>query len=135
LHILCVHIETSSLWEEFLNKNWCVSLCLVSEEAEAQLELLLGGGNILLCNRRGGGFPPLFRKFFRNKSAFLRVLSRKKEILSFCMQIWLCSIQIDFLFLCFYKIYTSNSCKMNFMSQFIEYVCEWQKSIFFKYLV
>ena len=24
------------------------------------------------------------------------------------MQIWLCSIQIDFLFLCFYKIYTSN---------------------------
>jgi len=40
-----------------------------------------GGGNILLCNGRGGvkvGFPPLFRKIFRNKSAFIRVLSRKK---------------------------------------------------------
>ena len=33
------------------------------------------------------------------------------------MQIWLCSIEIDFLFLCFYKIYTSNSCKMNDMSR------------------
>jgi len=50
------------------------------------------------------------------------------------MQIWLCSIQIDLLFLCFYKIYTSNSFKLNDMSQFIEYVCESQKSIF-KYLV
>ena len=28
------------------------------------------------------------------------------------------------------QIYTSNSCKMNDMSQFIEYVCESQKSIF-----
>ena len=30
--ILCVHIETSSLWEEFVNKNRCISVRLVSEE-------------------------------------------------------------------------------------------------------
>ena len=73
---------------------------------------------------------PPFRKFFKKKSAFLRVWSQKTEILSCCMQIWLCSIQIDFLFLCFYKIYTSNSCKMNDMSQLMEYLSESQKSIF-----
>ena len=28
----CVHIETSSLWAEFLNKNRCISVSLVSEE-------------------------------------------------------------------------------------------------------
>jgi len=80
------------------------------------------GGNILFCKGQEGlrrGFPPPFRKFFKNKSAFLRVWSRKKEILSCCMQIWRSSIQIDFLFLWFYKIYTSNRCKMNNMSQFI----------------
>ena len=45
--------------------------------AEAQLGLLLGWGNILFCMGLGvgiiGGFPPPFRKFFKNKSAFLRV--------------------------------------------------------------
>ena len=30
--ILCVHIETSSLWAEFVNKNRCFSVPLVSEE-------------------------------------------------------------------------------------------------------
>ena len=93
-----------------------------------------GGGNILFCNGLVGGglragFPP-FRKFLKTKVLFLGFEVEKKEILSCCMQIWLCSIQIDFLFLCFYKIYTFNSCKMNYMSQFIEYVCESQKSIF-----
>ena len=29
---LCVHIETSSLWAEFVNKNRCISVLLVSEE-------------------------------------------------------------------------------------------------------
>ena len=29
--ILCVHIETSSLWAEFVNKNRCISVRLVSE--------------------------------------------------------------------------------------------------------
>ena len=33
--ILCVHIETSSLWAEFVNKNRCISLVrLVSEEVK-----------------------------------------------------------------------------------------------------
>ena len=31
LRILCVHIETSSLWAEFINKNRCISVRLVSE--------------------------------------------------------------------------------------------------------
>jgi hypothetical protein len=26
------NIETSSLWAEFVNKNRCISVCLVSEE-------------------------------------------------------------------------------------------------------
>ena len=30
--ILCEHIETSSLWAEFVNKNRCLSVRLVSEE-------------------------------------------------------------------------------------------------------
>ena len=33
--ILCVHIETSSLWAEFVNKNRCISVRLVSEEVKA----------------------------------------------------------------------------------------------------
>ena len=60
------------------------------------------GGNIIFCNGLGGG-SPLFEKCSKTKVLFLRVLIRKKAILSCCMQIWLCSIQIDFLFLCFYK--------------------------------
>jgi len=32
LRILCVRIETSSLWAEFVNKNRCISASLVSEE-------------------------------------------------------------------------------------------------------
>ena len=32
LCILCVHIETSSLWAEFVNKNRCISVRLVSKE-------------------------------------------------------------------------------------------------------
>ena len=31
----CVHIETSSLWVEILNKNRCISVRLVSEEAKS----------------------------------------------------------------------------------------------------
>ena len=30
----CVHIETSSLWAEFVNNNICVSVRLVSEEEQ-----------------------------------------------------------------------------------------------------
>ena len=30
--ILCVHIENSSLWVEFVNKNRCISVSLVSKE-------------------------------------------------------------------------------------------------------
>ena len=33
--ILCVHIETSSLWAEFVNKNRCISVRLVSEEVKS----------------------------------------------------------------------------------------------------
>ena len=32
LRILCVHIKTSSLWAEFVNKNRCISVRLVSEK-------------------------------------------------------------------------------------------------------
>ena len=32
---LCVHIETSSLWAEFVNKNRCISVRLVSEEVKS----------------------------------------------------------------------------------------------------
>ena len=35
LRILCVHIETSSLWAEFVNVNRCISVRLVSEEARS----------------------------------------------------------------------------------------------------
>ena len=35
LRIICVHIETSSLWAEFVNKNRCISVRLVSEEAKS----------------------------------------------------------------------------------------------------
>ena len=34
LRLLCVHIEISSLWAEFVNKNRCTSVCLVSEEVK-----------------------------------------------------------------------------------------------------
>ena len=30
--IVCVHIETNSLWVEFVNKNRCISVRLVPEE-------------------------------------------------------------------------------------------------------
>ena len=33
-YILCVHIETSFLWAEFVNKNRCISVSLVSEEVK-----------------------------------------------------------------------------------------------------
>ena len=33
--ILCVHIETSSLWAEFVNKNRCISVRLVFEEVKS----------------------------------------------------------------------------------------------------
>ena len=35
LCILCVHFETSSLWAEFVNKNRCISVHLVSEEGKS----------------------------------------------------------------------------------------------------
>ena len=35
LCILCAHIETSSLWAEFVNKNRCISVRLVSEEVKS----------------------------------------------------------------------------------------------------
>ena len=31
----CVHIETSPLWAEFVNKNRCISVSLVSEEVKS----------------------------------------------------------------------------------------------------
>ena len=34
LRILCVHIEISSLWAEFVNKNRCISVRLVSEKVK-----------------------------------------------------------------------------------------------------
>ena len=33
--VLCVHIKTSSLWAEFVNKNRCIRVRLVSEEVKA----------------------------------------------------------------------------------------------------
>ena len=33
--ILCVHFETSSLWAEFVNKNRCISVRLVSKEVKS----------------------------------------------------------------------------------------------------
>ena len=30
-----VHIEAISLWAEFVNKNSCISVCLVSEEVKS----------------------------------------------------------------------------------------------------
>ena len=33
--IFCVHIETSSPWAEFVNKNRCISVRLVSEEVKS----------------------------------------------------------------------------------------------------
>ena len=33
--VFCVHIETSSLWAEFVNKNRCISVRLVSEEVKS----------------------------------------------------------------------------------------------------
>ena len=32
---IAVHIETSSLWAEFVNKNRCISVRLVSEEVKS----------------------------------------------------------------------------------------------------
>ena len=32
--LLAIHIETSSLWAEFVNKNRCISVRLVSEEVK-----------------------------------------------------------------------------------------------------
>ena len=41
LHILCVHIETSSLWAEFVNKNRCIIVPLVSEMGHLILIILI----------------------------------------------------------------------------------------------
>ena len=41
LHILCVHIETSSLWAEFVNKNRCISVTQVSEKDKKHLILII----------------------------------------------------------------------------------------------
>ena len=38
LCILCVHIETSSHWADFVNKNRCLSVRLVSEEVKRIIE-------------------------------------------------------------------------------------------------
>ena len=59
-----------------LNVQFCV------RDSEAQLGLLLWGGNILLCNGWGrggvkGGFPP-FSKIFQKQKFFYKGLSRKK---------------------------------------------------------
>ena len=35
LRILCVHIETSSLWAEFVNKNRFISVRIVAEEVKS----------------------------------------------------------------------------------------------------
>ena len=40
MRILSVHIETSSLWAEFVNKNGCISVRLVSEEVKS-IEFLI----------------------------------------------------------------------------------------------
>ena len=40
-HILCVHIETSSLWAEFVNKNRFISVRLVSEVKSIKLIILI----------------------------------------------------------------------------------------------
>ena len=51
---------------------------------------------------RGGvkvGFSPFSKIFQKQKCFFKGFEVEKKEILKCCMQIWLCSIQIDFLFL------------------------------------
>ena len=77
---------------------------------------------------------PPFRKFFKNKSAFLRVWSRKNgnfKLLHADLAVFNSNRFFVLVFL--QNLYnTSNSCKMNDMSQFIiiEYVCESQKSIF-----
>ena len=34
-YTLRTYIETSSLWAEFVNKNRCISVCLVSEEVKS----------------------------------------------------------------------------------------------------
>ena len=68
--------------------------------------MLLGIYVPMICIESRGA-TRTFRKFFKNKSAFLRVwrvLRVRNEILSCCMQIWLCSIQIDFLFLYFQQL-------------------------------
>ena len=33
--VFCVHIETSSLWAEFVNKNRCINVGLVFEEVKS----------------------------------------------------------------------------------------------------
>ena len=33
-YLLCVHIEASSLWAEFVNKNRCISVRLAFEEVK-----------------------------------------------------------------------------------------------------
>ena len=35
VRILCVHIETSSLWTEFVNMNRCIRVSLVFEEVKS----------------------------------------------------------------------------------------------------
>ena len=91
------------------------------------------GGNILFCNGRGGGvkggFPPFSKIYQKQKCFFLRVWSRKKGNFKLLHADLAVFNSKRFFFLCFYKIYTSNSCKMNDMSQFIiiEYVCESQE--------
>ena len=41
LRILCVHIETSSLCAEFVNKNRCISVRLVYKEVKKDLILII----------------------------------------------------------------------------------------------
>ena len=51
-HILCVHIITSSLWEECINKNRCTSVTLLSEEVKS----IKGDGWVGTFHVGGGAF-------------------------------------------------------------------------------
>jgi len=50
--ILCVHIETSSLWAEFVNKNRRISVRLVSKEVKSiKFDNFYYSHNSFLCEK------------------------------------------------------------------------------------
>ena len=81
-HYEHIYSWTNSLIGVYHSYHTIYKYINIHRDSEAQLGLLLEGGNILFCNGLGwglrGGFPP-FSKIFRKHKCFFKGLKSKKR--------------------------------------------------------